>query len=147
MFNPPHPGEFISETYLNPLGLSARALANALGVATSSVTRILAGQARVTPEMAVRLEAVLRRSAESWLRMQDAYDLWQARESVETDNLHLLDLPCFPDIFIEFRSGLRSALRCWEDFGRGRVGRVVVAGFCVAVLDVPANQDMAEQSS
>ena len=91
MFNPPHPGEFIAETYLTSLGISARTLANALGVATSSVTRILTGQARVTPEMAVRLEAVLKRSAESWLRMQDAYDLWQARESVDTDDLHLLE--------------------------------------------------------
>jgi len=52
----------------------------------------MTGQARVTPEMAVRLEVVLKRSAESWLRMQNAYDLWQAREIVDTDSLHQLDL-------------------------------------------------------
>ena len=53
---------------------------------------VMTGQARVTPEMAVRLEVVLKRSAESWLRMQNAYDLWQAREIVDTDSLHQLDL-------------------------------------------------------
>ncbi|NKY23075.1 HigA family addiction module antidote protein [Cellulomonas denverensis] len=81
MANPPHPGEFIEATYLTPLNLSARQLAGALGVAPTSVTRVLAGTARVTPEMAVRLEKVLGRSAESWLSMQDAYDLARARSA------------------------------------------------------------------
>jgi len=91
MFNPPHPGEFITATYLIPLDLSARMIARALGVAASSVTRILTGQARISPDMAVRLEVVLGRSAESWLKMQDAYDLWHARETVSTDGLRRLD--------------------------------------------------------
>jgi len=92
MFNPPSPGEFISATYLEPLAISARKFAATLGVATSSVTRILSGDARVSPEMAVRLEAVLGRSAESWLRMQNCHDLWHAREVVSTENLRRLDL-------------------------------------------------------
>jgi len=87
MFCPPHPGEFITETYLRPLGVSARGLAAALRVAPTSVTRILSSAARVTPEMAIRLEAVLGRSADSWLKMQNAYDLWHARAVVNTQHL------------------------------------------------------------
>ena len=91
VFDPPHPGEFITATYLRPLGVSARSLAASLGVAPTSVTRILSGAARVTPEMAVRLEAVLGRSAESWLKMQGTHDLRAARESVDTKRLARID--------------------------------------------------------
>jgi len=83
MYNPPHPGEFISEIYLEPNGLSGRELAESLGVAASTVSRILKGSGRVTPEMALRLSKSLGRSPESWLAMQDAYDLWQARKQVD----------------------------------------------------------------
>jgi len=92
MYNPSHPGEFITAIWLEPFGISARTLASALGVATTSVTRILNGSTRITPEMALRLEAVLGRSAESWIRMQDAYDMWQARQTVDTTSLKALEL-------------------------------------------------------
>ena len=87
MFNPPHPGEFITSAYLVPLDISARTLASACGVAVTSVTRILNGEARVTPEMAVRLEKALGRSAKSWLNMQNNYDLWHIGDSVNLDAL------------------------------------------------------------
>ena len=83
MHNPPHPGEFISGIYLEPNGLSGRELAENLGVAASTVSRILKGNGRVTPEMALRLSKALGRSPESWLAMQDAHDLWQARKQVD----------------------------------------------------------------
>ena len=83
MHNPPHPGEFISGIYLEPNGLSGRELAESLGVAASTVSRILKGNGRVTPEMALRLSKALDRSPESWLAMQDAHDLWQARKQVD----------------------------------------------------------------
>ena len=83
MHNPPHPGEFISGIYLEPNGLSGRDLAESLGVAASTVSRILKGSGRVTPEMALRLSKALGRSPESWLAMQDAHDLWQARKLVD----------------------------------------------------------------
>jgi len=83
MFNPPHPGEFITATYLEPLELSGRELASLLGVAPSTLSRVLRGSSRVTPEMALRLSKALGRSAESWLAMQDAHDLWVARGSID----------------------------------------------------------------
>ena len=83
MHNPPHPGEFIREVYLEPHGLSLRVLAGKLGVAPSTLNRVVSGKSGISPEMALRLSLVLGRSAESWLAMQDSYDLWQARQNVD----------------------------------------------------------------
>jgi len=88
MHNPPHPGEFINDIYLEPNGISGRELADKLDVSASAVSRILTGNSRVTPEMALRLSKAIGRSAESWLAMQDAHDLWRARQRV---NLHRVD--------------------------------------------------------
>ena len=67
MHNPPHPGEFISAVYLEPFAVSARRLA-------------------------LRLSKTLGRSAESWLAMQDAHDLWQARKHLNLDHVSPLEL-------------------------------------------------------
>lgn len=83
MHNPPHPGEFISEVFLEPFDISGRELALRLDVAASTLSRILNGTSRVTPEMALRLSKALGRTPESWLAMQDAHDLWQARKQVD----------------------------------------------------------------
>lgn len=83
MHNPPHPGEFIADIYLTPNGISGRELAESIGVASSTLSRLLKGSSRVTPEMALRLSKALGRSPESWLSMQDAYDLWNARKQVD----------------------------------------------------------------
>jgi addiction module HigA family antidote len=90
MANPPHPGEFISATYLGESGLSGRVLAGRLGVTPSTLQRILVGSSGISPEMALRLSIVLGRSAESWLAMQDTYDLWQARQRADLGDLRPL---------------------------------------------------------
>ena len=77
MHNPPHPGEFITDIFLVPHGISGRELALKLDVSPSTLSRILNGSSRVTPEMALRLSKAIGRSAESWLAMQDSYDLCQ----------------------------------------------------------------------
>lgn len=82
MHNPPHPGEFITDIYLEPNGISGRELAVKLDVAASTLSRILKGSSRITPEMALRLSKAIGRSPESWLAMQDAHDLWVARQHV-----------------------------------------------------------------
>ena len=58
MFNPPHPGEFISEVYLAELGISGRELAASVGVSASTVNRVLNGLSRITPEMALKLSLI-----------------------------------------------------------------------------------------
>ena len=82
MHNPPHPGEFIAEVYLGPNNLSGRELAAKLGVAASTLNRILTGASGVSPEMALRLSKSLGRSPESWLALQYNHDLWQAKQHV-----------------------------------------------------------------
>lgn len=90
MHNPPHPGEFITEIYLDPHGISGRELAAKLDVAPSTLSRILNGSSRVTPEMALRLSKSLGRTPESWLLMQDSHDLWQARQSLDLGRVRKL---------------------------------------------------------
>ncbi|MCP4277870.1 MAG: HigA family addiction module antidote protein [Gammaproteobacteria bacterium] len=92
MHNPPHPGEFIQATYMDPFNLSCRYLAEQLNVAASTLNRVLKQQSGVSPEMALRLSKALGRSPESWLSMQDAYDLWQARKNVKLGKVHKLKL-------------------------------------------------------
>lgn len=87
MHNPPHPGEFITEVYLEPNGLSGRELALKLGVAPSTLSSVLKGLSGISPEMALRLSKALGRSPESWLAMQYSYDLWHARQSVDLGNV------------------------------------------------------------
>ena len=92
MHNPPHPGEFITDIYLEPNGISGRELALKLDVAPSTLSRILKGSSRVTPEMALRLSKAIGRSPESWLAMQDAHDLWLARQHVNLQRVGKLAL-------------------------------------------------------
>jgi addiction module HigA family antidote len=87
MHNPPHPGEFIIQVYLEPNNLSGRELSAKLGVAASTLNRILTGTSRITPEMALRLSKALGRSPESWLAMQYNHDLWQAKRYVKLGNV------------------------------------------------------------
>lgn len=87
MHNPPHPGEFIRSVYLEPFGLSARALAQKLAVSPSTLNRIITGKSGISPEMALRLSKALGRSAESWLAMQDAFDLWRAKQRIKLDEV------------------------------------------------------------
>ncbi len=92
MHNPPHPGEFVQATYMEPFGLSCRYLAEQLNVAASTLNRILKQQSGISPEMALRLSKALGRSPESWLAMQDAYDLWQAKKNVKLSDVRKVKL-------------------------------------------------------
>lgn len=91
MHNPPHPGEFIREVYLDELELSIRAVAAKLKVSPSTFTRLLNGQSSLSPEMALRLSKTLGRSPESWLAMQSQYDLWQARQTINLDDVEIVE--------------------------------------------------------
>jgi addiction module HigA family antidote len=87
MHQPPHPGEFITEVYLKPNNLSRRELASKLGVAASTLNRILSGTGGISPEMSLRLSKALGRSPESWLALQYNYDLWHAKQRVDLGNV------------------------------------------------------------
>jgi len=87
MHNPPHPGEFIREVYLDPFKVSYRAAASSLKVSPSTFNRLIMGKSNISPEMALRLSKAFGRSPESWLAMQDHYDLWQARKRVNLNEI------------------------------------------------------------
>ena len=78
--NPPHPGEVLKDTVLRRGGgLSVTEFAKRLEVSRVALSRVVNGRAAVSAELAIRLAAALGGSAESWLRMQVSYDLWQAQ--------------------------------------------------------------------
>ena len=91
MHNPPHPGAFIQEVYLTPNEMSGRELALQLGVAASTLNRVLNEASGVSPEMALRLSKALGRSPESWLTMQHNYDLWRAKQTLNLKAIHRIE--------------------------------------------------------
>lgn len=90
MHNPPHPGEFIREIYLAHFDISVRKMAVSLCVSPSTLTLLLNGESDISPEMALRLSKAVGRTPESWLAMQDQYDLWHARKRVNLRNVKKL---------------------------------------------------------
>ena len=81
MHNPPHPGEILQDTVLREDGgITVTEFAKRLGVSRVALSRVVNGKAAVSAELAIRLAAALRGSAESWLRMQLTYDLWHAQK-------------------------------------------------------------------
>ncbi len=83
MKNPPHPGRTLRNTCLDPLELSVTAAAAHLGVARHTLSRLLNGQAGMSPEMAIRLEMAGWSNAETWTRLQANYELAQARQRAD----------------------------------------------------------------
>jgi addiction module HigA family antidote len=92
MHNPPHPGEFIREIYITPHNVSVRKVADSLGVSPSTLNRVLNSESNISPEMALRLSKALGRSPESWLAMQDQYNLWHAKKKVNLKGIKRLKL-------------------------------------------------------
>jgi antitoxin HigA-1 len=78
MHNPPHPGEVLQDTVLADDRISVAEFARKLGVSRVTLSRVVNGHAGISADMALRLAAALGGSAESWLTMQAAYDLWHA---------------------------------------------------------------------
>jgi addiction module HigA family antidote len=83
MKNPPHPGESVRADCLEPLGLTVTEAAKALGVSRQALNNIINGQAGISPEMAIRLDKAFGGGAETWLRLQAAYDLAQAEKDAD----------------------------------------------------------------
>ncbi len=79
MHNPPHPGGVVRRQCLEPLELSVTEAAKALGVTRQALSDIVNEKAGISVEMAIRLSKAFGSSPETWLGMQTAYDLWQAR--------------------------------------------------------------------
>ena len=76
--NPPHPGLSVRHDCLEPLGLSVTEAAYKLGVSRKQLSDIVNCRAGISPEMAIRLDKAFGGGAETWYRLQSAYELAQA---------------------------------------------------------------------
>ena len=79
---PIHPGVILDEEFLEPLGLSANALAQALSVPRNRITGIVRGERAITADTALRLARFFDMSPEFWLGLQMDYDLATTRAAV-----------------------------------------------------------------
>ena len=80
MANPCHPGEIVKYECLEPLGLTVTKAANGLGVTRQALSNVINGRAGVSVDMAIRFSKAFGSTPDFWLRLQMAYDLWQARD-------------------------------------------------------------------
>ena len=80
MANPCHPGEIVKYECLEPLGLTVTRAAKGLGVTRQALSELVNGRAGVSVDMAIRLSKAFGSTPETWLRMQMAFDIWQARD-------------------------------------------------------------------
>ena len=74
-----HPGQFLYEDFLQPLGISQSALARHIGVNPRVINEICQGKRSISPKMAQLLEGALGMSAEFWMNAQGIYDLTKHR--------------------------------------------------------------------
>ena len=91
MTNPSHPGEVLAELYLEPLGMSAIALAKRLNVPRTRIERLVRGETSLTVDTAMRLARFFGNTPEFWMNLQRAYDLARARETVDLTNITPLE--------------------------------------------------------
>jgi addiction module HigA family antidote len=87
MKNPPHPGRSVRINCLEPLDLTVTEAAKKLGVNRATLSRVVNEQAGISADMAIRFEKAGWSDADTWLRMQAAFDLAQARE--HEDEIHV----------------------------------------------------------
>jgi antitoxin HigA-1 len=80
MKNPPHPGLSVRHDCIEALDLTITEAADILGVTRQTLNNLVNGKAGISPEMAIRLDKAFGGGAETWLRLQMAYDLAQARQ-------------------------------------------------------------------
>jgi len=83
MKNPPHPGLSVHHDCLEPLGLGVTETARKLGVGRKRLSDIVNGHAGISPEMAIRLDKAFGGGAETWFRLQVAYDLARAMKRAD----------------------------------------------------------------
>ena len=89
---PTHPGEMLREDFMPDYGLTVAGFAKAIGVSRQTMNELLRERRAVSPEMALRLGKLFGNTAEFWLNVQRAVDLWDAQKSIKEkiDKIHPL---------------------------------------------------------
>jgi addiction module HigA family antidote len=88
--DPAHPGEVLQELFLDPLALSAGALAKRLGLPRTRIERLVKGQTAMTADSALRLARFFGNTAEFWMNLQRAFDLAEARRRIDLSGIRPL---------------------------------------------------------
>ncbi|MBA4799122.1 MAG: HigA family addiction module antidote protein [Rhizobiales bacterium] len=92
---PVHPGEILRDEFLEPMGLSAGALARLLNVPRTRIERLVAEQTSLTPDTALRLARYFDMSPQFWMNLQTSYDL---KTEAEAKALELAAIPVRTDL-------------------------------------------------
>ncbi len=90
---PTHPGEMLREDFMPDYGLTASALAAALGVSRQTIHELLREERAIMPLMALRLARLFGNSAAFWLNAQQARDIWEAQQRHYDDLMRIQSLP------------------------------------------------------
>lgn len=120
--NHPHPGELLREDVLNPLGLEVTEAAHRLGVARTTLSRVLHGHAGISPNLALRLEKAGVSTARFWMALQANYELSRADNGSFQEVKPLQERPNIqPCRHIHFFLRLLQRQRLFLLFGRQKV--------------------------
>lgn len=92
MYNPPHAGIILLEEFIKPLNFSISSFALRIGTSRKNLSEIVNGKVGISAEMALKLEKALGTSATMWLNLQQAHDLWQAKQHINLDNIELIEM-------------------------------------------------------
>ncbi|AGG73085.1 HigA family addiction module antitoxin [Sinorhizobium meliloti] len=84
---PAHPGSFVKNKIIEPLGLSVTAAAEVLGVTRAALSALVNERADLSPEMAIRIEKAFGVAMETLMRMQNSFDIAEAREKATAINV------------------------------------------------------------
>ncbi len=91
MKNPPHPGLSVRHDCIEALGLTTTAAAKILGITRQTLNNLINGKSGISADMALRLDKAFGGGAETWLRLQMAYDLAQPRKREK--DIHVRRIP------------------------------------------------------
>lgn len=80
-----HPGEILEEEFLNPMGITAYKLSQAIGVPQTRTSQILKGRRRITADTALRLAKFFGTSAKFWLGLQNDFDIEEEKQNIKKE--------------------------------------------------------------
>ena len=90
MYNPAHPGKLLKDGYIDELKISVAQVALKLGVSRKTIYDIINCKASISPAMALKIAKAFNSDAQFWLDLQTQYDLWQARQTVNLNDVQVL---------------------------------------------------------
>jgi len=90
MYNPCHPGEILLEDWIKPLNFTISSFALRIGTSRKNLSEIVNCKVGISTEIALKLEKALGTSARFWLNLQQAHDLWQAKQRVNLDDIQAI---------------------------------------------------------